>query len=182
MNILTRLRDLFSSGSQQQTPSLPQTHQPISSQPGMPTTTSNTTVSASSQTASLTGANTPQMTVDDVVDIATKIVDKALKEEAKDLRKDFIAIFGLFAAFITFTVVQIEVFIKATRMSMLMGIASFTFAAFMLLVFCLQGIAKGGLKWRDILSPVVVLITVFMFFSFQCFWWATHGNRLWWFG
>ncbi|CAN5412791.1 hypothetical protein BH09PAT4_BH09PAT4_01940 [soil metagenome] len=131
------------------------------------------TISTSRETSSLL-EGPPRATKD--------YVDETLKEHSQELRKDFIAIFGIFAAFLTFTVVQIGVLIQKTTMSLTMGAASFFLASSLTFVLALQYLVSGrkispGEAAR--LTILLLLIITVFFFSFECFWYATHHKSLW---
>lgn len=107
------------------------------------------------------------------------IVKGELQKESKELRKDFITIFGLFAAFLTFTVLQIQALIQTTRMAYIMGASSFFVASSLTFIFALSHLFKEKNNWRDFIRPIFVVILLIFFFSFECFWFATHNNTLW---
>jgi len=109
-------------------------------------------------------------------------VDDALKDASQELRKDFMAIFGIFAAFLTLTVVQIGVLVQKTTMSLTMGAMSFFLGSSLTFILALQYlVGTKKLEKRDIIRLVLLsaIIAAIFFFSFQCFWYATHNRDLW---
>lgn len=112
------------------------------------------------------------LTETDTRAIARAIAQQELKKESKELRKEFITIFGLFAAFITFTVLQIQAFIQAEKMSLIMGAASFFAAISLTFVITLNDLINDRTAWKDILKPTYVLVLIIYVFSGLCFWYA----------
>ena len=113
---------------------------------------------------------------------ARQIVQEELQREAKDLRKDFISIFGLFAAFLTFTVLQIQALIQTKRLALIIGAMAFFVASSLTFVLSLYNMIHEQNSWKEFMRPIFIIILIIFFFSFQCFWYATHGNKLWLFG
>jgi hypothetical protein len=119
------------------------------------------------------------LTADDVNGLVEKLVEAKLDSASHKLREDFLTIFGLFAAFLAFIVIEVQVFVQVHRFALLMGFSSFFLASLILFVLSLHNIAKGRNGWGDFLRPIFWLIAGLMFFAFECFWYATHSNQLW---
>jgi hypothetical protein len=115
---------------------------------------------------------------EDVRLIAREIAKEEMAKEAKEIRKDFMTIFGLFAGFLTFTVLQIQSLIQQTRMAYIMGASSFFVATTLTFVLGLHSILKEKEPWKNLIRPtgMFILVILIYFFSFQCFWYATQGN------
>jgi len=108
-------------------------------------------------------------------------------EEAKHVKEEFIGIFGLFAAILIFSSVEVRVFSTTTRFSLILGISSFFISSLMLFVLTLHNIIHGK-RVRDYKSMAFILSILVFIFSMQCFYWATHYNAavhhsyIWFFG
>lgn len=108
-----------------------------------------------------------------VKDIAKEYMSSALEQVVRDLKKDFITIFGLFAALIAFLVVEVQIFSNTSRFSLVVGISAFLLAALLAFTLSLRSIFTDTLKegWKVYLHPLVVLIGVFLAISGLSFWW-----------
>lgn len=115
---------------------------------------------------------TPQVTQEEI--------NKVLKEfeEIKKVKEEFLQIFGLFAAILIFSSIEIKAFSQITKFSLLMGISMFFLSTFMLFVLTLNNIIRSK-DYRDYKSAAFVLCIFFFLFSMECFWWATHPGHLW---
>ncbi len=107
------------------------------------------------------------------------IVSQELQREGQELRKDFLTIFALFAAFLTFLVTQVQTFVQPRRMAIIMGAMSFFAATSLTFVLALHNLIKDRSGLIEFLRPVFIVILTMFFFSFECFWFATHHNKLW---
>lgn len=105
------------------------------------------------------------------------IAREELAQEAKELRKDFIAIFGLFAAFLTFTVLQIQALVQSKKMSLILGAAAFFVASSLTFVLSLHNMIHEKNSWKEFFRPIFFLILIIFYFSFECFWYATHNGE-----
>lgn len=133
----------------------------------------------------------PQVTGEKSGQISTKenpsIVDSKVEEtvnryeeirkELADSKKDFITIFGIFASFVVFLSIEIQVFKTVSEFWLLMGLSSFILASVLLFALATQQVAKSNLNSRDFLNPVTILIAVFLFFSFLFFWMNTLEEK-----
>jgi hypothetical protein len=107
-----------------------------------------------------------------------EIVQQELQREAKDLRKDFISIFGLFAAFLTFTVLQIQALIQSTKISLIIGACALFVGTSLTFILSLHNMIHEKNSWKEFSRPIFIIILVIFFFAFQCFWYATHKGTL----
>lgn len=143
------------------------------------------TLVKTSEDKNVAGNDDNSVDISDNLSLLRESVFDALKKESQELRRDFITTFGLFAALLTFTVIQVEAFIKATRMAQIVGLASFSLASFLTLVLCLQYMFKKDEETKSTQQTVVVgaIILAFLFFAFESFWYSTHvgrhGGKLW---
>ncbi|GEM_PF-2968216 len=104
------------------------------------------------------------------------LLDKVDKLE--HVKEEFIGIFGLFAALLIFTSVEVKIFQEVTKFSLILGISTFFISSLMLFVLTLNNIIRSK-DYRDYKSAAFVLCIFFFLFSMECFWWATHPSQLW---
>ncbi len=100
-----------------------------------------------------------------------KIIDDSekVKTELHDIKKDFFIIFGLFASLVTFFSIEIQILKTINDFWLLLGFSSFLISIILLFTFTLNNIVKDKNKWKDLWSPVFVLILIFLFVSFLFF-------------
>jgi hypothetical protein len=92
-----------------------------------------------------------------------------LKQDVQDVKKDFITVFGIFASFVTFLSVEIQVFKTVTNFWLLLGLSAFLLASVLLFAFMILNMAKEKLDWSVLKTPVPVLILLFLIISFFFF-------------
>lgn len=95
-----------------------------------------------------------------------------IKNETGDLKKDFIAIFGLFASLVTFLSVEVAIFKNITRFSLVMAVSMFFLSALLLFALTLQNIVKDRNSLSDYITPPFVLASIFFMASMLFFAWA----------
>ncbi len=94
-----------------------------------------------------------------------------------NVKEEFLGIFGLFAALLIFTSVEVKVFQDVTRFSLIVGISSFFVATLMLFVLTLNNVIHRR-AWSDFWSAASVLSVIFLVISGEAFWWATHFGHI----
>ena len=102
---------------------------------------------------------------------ADEKIEAALKE-AKDLKKDILTSFGIFAALLIFASLEVQILARVHRFSLLVGMSSFFAASMLLFAMGLHNVAIGRNEWSDFRKPIFGLIFFFMLFSFFCFGYA----------
>lgn len=127
----------------------------------------------------ITGVNkvkdAPAQTTRDIEDLLDQL------EDLKKVKEEFLAIFGLFAALLIFSSVEIKIFSDTTPFSLVLGISSFFVSSLMLFVLTLNNIVHSR-KWRDYRSAAFLIAVVFFVFSMECFYFHTHHAHIWLFG
>lgn len=119
-----------------------------------------------------------QKLVETMIDDRKKDFDSEIKKESAGLRKDFIAIFGLFAGFLTFTVLQIQSFIAETKTSTRIGIMAFFLASTLSFVYALHVIAREQSESKKISKSLVAIIIVLLIFSVFCFYYSVMNGQV----
>lgn len=97
-------------------------------------------------------------------------------KEVQNAKKDFIAIFGLFAAVLIFLSLEVKIFDQPQRMSMTMGISFFFLSALLIFTLAVRNIYTDKNEWKEFLKPAFILAIVILIISLECFYWGTHTD------
>jgi hypothetical protein len=102
-----------------------------------------------------------------------------LSKAVDDAKKDFITIFGLFAALLIFLSIEVQVFQQVKKFSYVMGVSFFLLAAILMFVLAIHSLfndeRKYGRYW-----PVFSLIILFFVASAACFLWGIEHTLAFW--
>lgn len=93
---------------------------------------------------------------------ATDNLKKNIKKEGEDLKKDFIIIFGLFASFVSFLSIEVQIFKTEINIYQLIGISSLTLSFIMFFAIVISDISKGKTNIHDIIKPIQLLTIIFI--------------------
>jgi len=85
-----------------------------------------------------------------------------LKEELRQEKINSLTVFGIFASFVTFLAVEIQVFKTITNYWLLVGFSSFLLGAILMFAFGLSTITLNKKGWGDFKNPLVILILIFL--------------------
>jgi hypothetical protein len=100
-----------------------------------------------------------------------------LRQASKGIREDFIVIFGLFASLLIFLGVEIQVFQKAPRFSMMVGFSSFILGAMLTFLLGIYNIVKDRSNFKDYFrNPIFYFILACFIMAIGCFYWASFHN------
>jgi hypothetical protein len=80
-----------------------------------------------------------------------------LNKEGQEIKKDFLTIFGLFASFVTFLSIEVQVFKNKDNIFELIGITSVSLAFVMFFALVINDISKDKSSWSDFLKPTYVI-------------------------
>lgn len=108
------------------------------------------------------------------------VTQNELREASKGIREDFIVIFGLFASLLIFIGVEIQVFQKAPRFSMMVGFSVFLLGAMLAFLWGIYNIVKDRRDFVQdyIKNPIFYFIVACFVGAVACFWWAAfHDSR-----
>lgn len=105
---------------------------------------------------------------------STQLVSRdELHEESRGIREDFIVIFGLFASFLIFLGIEVQVLQKAPRFSMLVGLSCFMLGAVLAFALAMHGIVKGKDRINDyIANPLAYFVIACFIGAAICFAWG----------
>jgi hypothetical protein len=92
-----------------------------------------------------------------------------LRDEVRESKKDFLVMFGIFASFVTFLSVEIQIFKTLTSFWLLIGLSSFLLAGILIFALTLGNIAKNRNEWKDFYSPTFIILYILLIFSFISF-------------
>lgn len=93
---------------------------------------------------------------------ATRNLKNNIKKEGEDLKKDFIIIFGLFASFVSFLSIEVQIFKTEINIFQLIGISSLTISFIMFFAIVISDISKGKTTIKDIFKPLQFLTFIFI--------------------
>lgn len=95
-------------------------------------------------------------------EVKTYIEDlqKEIKSEGQEVKKDFLTFFGLFASFVTFLSIEVQIFKNKDNVWELIGVTSISISFVMLFAIVINDIAKDKSNWSDFVKPIY-LITIF---------------------
>ena len=91
-----------------------------------------------------------------------ELLQDDLKNAVQDVKKDFLVIFGLFASFVIFISVNIQVFKNNDNTFELIGISSISLSFIVFFALIINGIAKGKTEWRDFKNPAYTIDFIFL--------------------
>ncbi len=93
------------------------------------------------------------------------------KKELNDIKKDFITIFGIFAAFLTYVSVEVQILQAAHDLFVLSGLSLFFLAAMLLFAITLNNLVKDNDSWENFKRPTFCVfygLLVLSMISFAC--------------
>ncbi len=102
------------------------------------------------------------------VDYIEDRIKNALSE-AKDLKKDILTSFGIFAALLIFASLEVQVLAKVPRFSLMVGMSSFFASSMILFAVSLHNVVTGKNTWKDYKTPIFGLVFLFMLVALVCF-------------
>ncbi len=91
-----------------------------------------------------------------------ELLQSDLSNSVQDLKKDFLIIFGLFASFVTFISINVQVFKNNDNTFELLGICSISLSFIIIFAIIINGIVKNIDKWKDMFNPTFILGIVFL--------------------
>lgn len=96
-------------------------------------------------------------------DLQTAVADlkDEIKKEGQEVKKDFLTIFGLFASFVTFLSIQVQVFKNNSNVFELLGITSISISLVVFFALVINDVSKDKSHWKDFNKPTYVLCMLF---------------------
>lgn len=91
-----------------------------------------------------------------------------VKQDSRDTKKDFLTFFGLFASFVTFLSIEVQLFKTNDNIFELLGVTSISFAFVMFFALILNEISKGGSELKDLKKPSYLLNILFLVAGVLC--------------
>lgn len=92
----------------------------------------------------------------------TELLQSNLNTSVQDVKKDFLIIFGLFASFVTFISINVQVFKNNDNIFELLGICSISLSFIIFFATIINGMVKDKGEWKDILKPTFVFTFLFL--------------------
>ena len=91
-----------------------------------------------------------------------ELLQSDLSNSVQDVKKDFLIIFGLFASFVTFISINVQVFKNNDNTFELLGICSISLSFIIIFTSIINRIVKNIDYWKDMLKPTFILGVVFL--------------------
>jgi hypothetical protein len=93
-----------------------------------------------------------------------------IKKEGQEIKKDFLTIFGLFASFVTFLSIEVQIFKNRDNICELIGISSISLSFVMFFALVINDISKDKSEWSDFYKPTYVLNIAFFLMGIISLW------------
>jgi hypothetical protein len=90
------------------------------------------------------------------IDSATQALKDEVKTEGQEIKKDFLTIFGLFASFVTFLSIEVQLFKNKDNVLELVGISSISLSFVIFFALVINDIVKDKSGWKDFLKPIYI--------------------------
>lgn len=91
-----------------------------------------------------------------------EILQDDLKIAVQDVKKDFFVIFGLFASFVIFISVNIQIFRNNGNIFELIGLSSVFLSFIIVFALIINSIVKGNVEWSDLKKPFYTISILFL--------------------
>lgn len=88
---------------------------------------------------------------------SVKIIKDDVIKEGQEIKRDFLTIFGLFASFVTFLSIEVQVFKNRDNILELIGITSISLSFVMFFALVINDISKDKSEWKDFLKPTYII-------------------------
>jgi mannose/fructose/N-acetylgalactosamine-specific phosphotransferase system component IIB len=93
--------------------------------------------------------------------VSVRDIKSDVIKEGQEIKRDFLTIFGLFASFVTFLSIEVQVFKNRDNILELIGITSISLSFVMFFALVINDISKDKSEWRDFLKPTYVMNITF---------------------
>ena len=93
---------------------------------------------------------------------STKTLKEEVKKESQEVKKDFLTFFGLFASFVTFLSIEVQVFKNKDNIFELIGICSISLSFVMFFALVINDISKDKSEWADFCKPTYIINLLFV--------------------
>lgn len=91
-----------------------------------------------------------------------------MKKESEDTKKDFLTFFGLFASFVTFLSIEIQLFKNSDNILELVGVSSLSLSFVMFFALILNEMIKGDYQLKDLQKPKYLVNLAFLVVGVAC--------------
>lgn len=95
------------------------------------------------------------------LETSVKSIKSDVVKEGQEIKRDFLTIFGLFASFVTFLSIEVQVFKNRDNILELIGITSISLSFVMFFALVINDISKDKSEWKDFKKPTYVINIVF---------------------
>ena len=90
------------------------------------------------------------------------LLQKELKIEVQDIKKDFLIIFGLFASFVTFISINVQAFRNSVNLVEIVGVISISLSFIIFFALIINTVVKKELEWADLKKPIYIINLTFL--------------------
>ncbi|MEG0851132.1 MAG: hypothetical protein RSF34_19695 [Flavobacterium sp.] len=95
------------------------------------------------------------------LEISVTNIKSDVIKEGQEIKRDFLTIFGLFASFVTFLSIEVQVFKNRDNILELIGITSISLSFVMFFALVINDISKDKSEWKDFFKPTYVMNIIF---------------------
>lgn len=116
------------------------------------------------------------------VDENTRLQIDQIKEARNDiinLRKELMVMVGIFASFITFLSVQLQLLQSVKNFWLLLGLSIFVLAGILLFAISLKTLALDQKNWWNPPTVIACILLLLSFVAFFVYWQSTSGSLPW---
>jgi hypothetical protein len=102
-----------------------------------------------------------------------------VRDVVDEAKKDFITIFGVFAALLIFLSIEIQVFQQAKRFSYIMGVSFFLLSAILMFALAIHSMFNSDKRYGYYLLLLGLIVMLFLA-SAACFLWGVEHTLAFW--
>ena len=95
--------------------------------------------------------------LNDELETSVNSIKSDVVKEGQEIKRDFLTIFGLFASFVTFLSIEVQVFKNRDNIFELLGITSISLSFVMFFALVINDISKDKSEWKDFKKPTYII-------------------------
>ncbi|MFC4818445.1 hypothetical protein [Flavobacterium sp. GCM10023249] len=95
--------------------------------------------------------------LNDELETSVNSLKSDVVKEGQEIKRDFLTIFGLFASFVTFLSIEVQVFKNRDNIFELLGITSISLSFVMFFALVINDISKDKSEWKDFKKPTYII-------------------------
>jgi hypothetical protein len=95
--------------------------------------------------------------LNDELETSVNSIKSDFVKEGQEIKRDFLTIFGLFASFVTFLSIEVQVFKNRDNILELLGITSISLSFVMFFALVINDISKDKSEWKNFKKPTYII-------------------------